>query len=160
MSHRFRSCNSSSTSSTPLSWRRDKSQSQRVQKEIETPQGSVPDKMVDVTVVPVHRCTSWKGRPRSHSCSLYSKTMRSLSPDAQSRETGEHTCPPGLKHLVKKVETNTAMASRRCCSIVHGDRRLRVHGREPALGVRSWHPSSRRVAAAMTNVTVSNPTCR
>ena len=23
-----------------------------------------------------------------------------LSPDAQSRETGEHTCPPGLKHLV------------------------------------------------------------
>ena len=71
--------------------------------------GSVPDKMVDVTVVPVHRCASWKGRPRSHSCSLCSKTMRSQSSDAQSRETGEHTCPPGLKQLVEKVETNTAM---------------------------------------------------
>ena len=33
--------------------------------------GSVPDKMVDVTVVPVHRPTSWKGWLRSHSCSLY-----------------------------------------------------------------------------------------
>ena len=71
--------------------------------------GSVPDKMADVTVVPVHSCTSGKGRPRSQSCSLYSKTRRSLSPDAQSREIGEHTCPPGLKHLVEKVETNTAM---------------------------------------------------
>ena len=71
--------------------------------------GPVLDKMVDVTVVPVHRCASWKGRPRSHSCRLYSKTMRSLSPDAQFREIGEHTCPPGLKHLVEKVETNTAM---------------------------------------------------
>ena len=71
--------------------------------------GSVPDKMVDVTVVPVHRCTSWKGLPRSHSCSWYSKTMRSLSPDARSREIGDHTCPPGLMDLVEKVETNTAM---------------------------------------------------
>ena len=71
--------------------------------------GSVPAKMVDVTVVPVHGCTSQKGRPRSHSCSLYRKTMGSLSPDARSREIGEHTCPPGLKHLVEKVETNTAM---------------------------------------------------
>ena len=59
--------------------------------------------MADVTVVPVHRCT------RTAEIRLYSKTMRSLSPDAQSREIGEHTCPPGLKHLVEKVETNTAM---------------------------------------------------
>ena len=66
--------------------------------------GSVPDKMVDVTVVPVHRCTSWKGRPKSHSCSFYSETMR-----FSSREIGEHTCPPGLKHLLEKVEMNTAM---------------------------------------------------
>ena len=32
--------------------------------------GSVLDKMVDVTVVPVHRSTSWEGRWRSHGCSL------------------------------------------------------------------------------------------
>ena len=41
--------------------------------------------------------------------SLYSKTIRSLSPDAQSREIGEHTCCSGLKNVVEKVETNTAM---------------------------------------------------
>ena len=47
--------------------------------------GSVPVKMVDVTVVPGHRCTSLKGRPRSQ-LQKYSKTMRFLSADAQSRD--------------------------------------------------------------------------
>ena len=51
--------------------------------------GSVPDKMVDVTNVPVHKSTSWKGRSRPHSCSLYSKT-RSLSTDAQTSDWRAH----------------------------------------------------------------------
>ena len=52
--------------------------------------GSVPDKMVDVTVVPVHKSTSWRGRSTSHSCSLHSKTMRYLSPDAKTPDWRAH----------------------------------------------------------------------
>ena len=109
----LRSCSSPSRSSTSPSWPSDKSQSREFRRDRDST-GSVPDKMADVTVVPVHRCT------RTAEIRLYSKTMRSLSPDAQSREIGEHTCPPGLSTWLRRSR-RTLRCSRRCCSTVRSE---------------------------------------
>ena len=122
--------------------------------------GSVPDKMVDVTVVPVHKSTSWRGRSRSHSCSLYSKTMRSPSPDAQTSDWRAHL---SVRFEVPDWESR----DEHCGTQDDGapqcmETEAYEQGRGPTHpgGVSSWHPSSRSAVVNSRSNLIPGPPIR